>query len=355
MSYQLNRKIRDLTPYQPVTGEFRIRLDANESFLTPLAPLLDEIAAAAREAMFNRYPDPAAAEVCRLFAQYHGIDPAHVTAGNGSDELLMLLTEAFLQKGEKLLTVTPDFSMYAFYGFLSENPVVELQKDDTLQISVDEVLDTIRREQVRMMIFSNPCNPTGQGLCREEVRRLITGADEYGCLIVLDEAYMDFWDQSLIKEAADYENVILLRTCSKAFGMAALRLGFAVANPRLTNALRAVKSPYNVNSLTQAVGAVMLSHPDYLRECVQMILRSRDSLYEQLCSLQLPDAVLYKPCTNFVFFKSQRTDELFEGLRQAGISVRKMGRYLRITAGTEEENREVVSVIGQMMKGETRV
>lgn len=352
MSYQLNQKIRDLTPYQPVTESFRIRLDANESFLTPPPEMLQDIAEAAKTALFNRYPDPAASEVCRLFADYHGISPEHVTAGNGSDELLMLLTATFLQKGEKLMTIVPDFSMYSFYGTLSENPVLEVPKEDDLSISVDRVLETIRRERVRMVLFSNPCNPTGQGLCKDEVRRMIRGADEADCLVVLDEAYMDFWDQSLIKEAAEYENLILLRTCSKAFGMAALRLGFAVANRTLTNALRAVKSPYNVNSLTQAVGAVVLSRPDYLRDCVERILKSRDSLYQMLSSLPLEGAVVYPPCTNFVFIKTGRTEQLYDGLRRAGISVRKMGDCLRITAGTDEENREVTAVIGQLLEEE---
>lgn len=352
MPYQLNQKIRDLIPYQPVTESYRIRLDANESFLTPPSDILGEIAEASQNAMFNRYPDPAAAEVCRLFARYYGISSEHVTAGNGSDELLMLLTECFLQKGEKLMTIVPDFSMYAFYGTLSENPVIEVQKDDDFSISVDKALQTIWREEARMVLFSNPCNPTGQGLRREEVRKLIRGAEEANCLVVLDEAYMDFWDQSLIGEAADYSNLILLRTCSKAFGMAALRLGFAVANPILTNALRAVKSPYNVNSLTQAVGAVILSHPYYLHECVQSILRSRDSLYQMLCALDLRDTELYPPCTNFVFLKTARTAETFEGLKRMGISVRKMGEYLRITAGTDEENREVADAMGRLLKGE---
>ena len=96
-----------------------------------------------------------------------------------------------------------------------------------------------------MVIFSNPCNPTSLGLNREQVRRLITSVD---ALVVVDEAYMDFWDQSILQEVHQYDNVIVLRTCSKAVGMAALRLGFAVANPTITRALRAVKSPYTVNT-----------------------------------------------------------------------------------------------------------
>ena len=244
--YELNEKIRDLTPYDPITGSYPIRLDANESFLSLPEELRARIGEAAAHAAFNRYPDPLASELTSAFADFYGISPDLVTVGDGSDELLSLLCNAFLMKGESMMVLPPDFSMYAFYASIAEARVVTCPKGADLTIDVDAVIKKAREENVRLILFSNPCNPASTGLSRENARRLIRSVS---ALVVLDEAYMDFWDQSLLQEVESYDNLIILRTCSKALGGAALRLGFAVAAPRLTRALRAVKSPYNIGSL----------------------------------------------------------------------------------------------------------
>ncbi|CZT57332.1 pyridoxal phosphate-dependent aminotransferase [Solibaculum mannosilyticum] len=350
MAYQLAAKVRDLVPYDPIEGQYRIRLDANESFLLPPPWLQQEMEDGIRKAMCNRYPDPKAETVCRLFARYYGIKEELVTAGNGSDELIMLIAASFLEKGDKVVTVMPDFSMYAFYSSLSEVEVVEAPKREDLTIDVDELIQTVQRTGARALIFSNPCNPTSLGVEAQEVRRLIRSVQ---CLVVLDEAYMDFWDQSLLDEVEQYDNLLILRTCSKAFGMAALRLGFAVANPVLTRALHAVKSPYNVNSLTQGAGAAVLSHPDYLRECVGNILASRDDLYQKLKPMVdgWQNAGMAIPCTNFVHIRTPHARHLFEGLKEEGIAVRLIAGGLRICAGTPEENREVARVLKKLGGG----
>ena len=240
MAYTLAPKTEALTPYDPVEGEYRVRLDANESFLLPTDTDREKMARAAAEAALNRYPDPLATRLCEAFAARYQVKPALVTAGNGSDELISIILSTFLQKGEKVLTLSPDFSMYAFYTSITETPCITLPKKPDMTVDVTAVIDTIRREGVRLLIFSNPCNPTSVGLPRDGVRRLLRETD---ALVVLDEAYMDFWDQSMLGEVEAYDNLILLRTCSKALGMAALRVGFAVANPTLTGIIRAAKSP----------------------------------------------------------------------------------------------------------------
>lgn len=339
---ELNRKIRDLKPYDPITGTYAIRLDANESFVPLPMALQEEIQEKAASLAFNRYPDPTAAALCRSFAAYYDVPARLVTAGNGSDELISILCTAFLMRGETILTLEPDFSMYRFYGSLAEAACISLKKGESLKIDVDEVIHQAREHQAKLIIFSNPCNPTSLGLERDEVRRLIQSVS---ALVVLDEAYMDFWDQSLLGEVEEYDNLVILRTCSKAFGMAAIRLGFAVANPVLTNALRAVKSPYNVNALTQAIGEVVLREKDSVNKAISDILRSRDELYAQICQLEqeFPRAFhVYPTCTNFVLLKCARAKELYRVLLQRGIAVRFMEDYLRITAGSATENRTLL-------------
>ena len=338
--FLLNDKIKDLKPYDPEMGDTPIHLDANESFLPLPAPLLAELAAALPQVAFNRYPDPAARKLCQAFAAYYGVPAENVAAGNGSDELITVLFTGFLQRGEAFATLEPDFSMYAFNGYLQEARHVPIPKGEDYAIDVDSTVETCQRERVKLLIFSNPGNPTSIVCPREEVRRLIRGLPD--TLVVLDEAYMDFSDQSLLPEFQEYGNLLILRTCSKAFGMAALRLGFAVCQKPLADALRAVKSPYNVNSLSQAVGAAVLHHQDELQAARKTILAScrelRAGLERQ--ARQYPGRFTLLPGeTNFAALSMPDGEALLHFLRERGVAIRYTGGLVRITCGTPEENR----------------
>ena len=341
--YQLNEKIKDLKPYDPIQGSYRVRLDANESFLPLPQALVEEAKAAVERTAFNRYPDPAARELCQAFAACYGVQPQQVVAGNGSDELITVLFEAFLEKGDAFATVEPDFSMYAFNGHLHEARHVAIPKGKDLRLDVEAVAAACQREQVKLLIFSNPCNPTSLVCGREEMRKLIDSLPD--TLVVLDEAYMDFSDQSLLGEVEDHPNLLVLRTCSKAFGMAALRLGFAVCGKTLAGALRAVKSPYNVNSLSQAVGTAVLRRKGELDRALETILRSRDQLYAGLRELgeKYPGRFRLLPGeTNFAALEMENGPELLAYLARQGVAIRYTGGLVRVTCGAPEENKIVL-------------
>ena len=343
MAYTMNKKLQGLTPYDPGAGDYPVRLDANESFLTPPGWLREKIATALAAVPYNRYPDPKAAELCAAFADYYGIDPAFVTAGNGLDEVLFILATCFTEAGNTLCTVRPDFSMYQFYGHLGECRAAVYDKGESNAIDPDALIAFCQAEKADMLLFSNPCNPTSLGLPREDVRKIVR---EAGCLVVLDEAYMDFSDQSLIGEANEYDNLILLRTCSKMLGLAGLRLGFLVANETITAGFRAAKSPYNVNALSQAAGTAVLREKDYLDDCRRRVIASRDALYTALLPVCAAKGWrMDKPETNFVFVRPKDSLSVYEGLKTAGILVRRMGDYLRITAGSEAENARLAEAI----------
>lgn len=334
----LNDKIKKLTPYEPLQGDFGIRLDANESFISLPDSLRAALAKAAEKVEYNRYPDPLAEDVCKAFAAFFGLDYGLVTAGNGSDELISIIINCFADRGDKVICLSPDFSMYRFYSSLAELKVIELQKGNNLNIAADDIIKTIKAEKPRIVIFSNPCNPTGQGFSREDILKILA---ECNCLFVLDEAYMDFWNETVLDKVTEYKNLIVLKTCSKAFGLAALRLGFAVCDKELSLALKTVKSPFNVNSLTQEFGRIVLSDKKYLSECIENIKRSRDFLYENLKGLEkeFKDRIAVLPtCTNFVLIKTSAAVRIFEELLLQGIAVRCFNGFLRVTAGSEKEN-----------------
>ena len=157
MAYTCGPKASSLQPYDPVEGSYAVRLDANESYLLPDAATKAAMSAAVAALDFNRYPDPLATDACRAFANMYGVSPDLLTAGNGSDELISVILSTFLQKGEAMMVLMPDFSMYKFYTHITENRCVVYEKDADLQIDVDAVLQQAAAEDVRLIIFSNPC------------------------------------------------------------------------------------------------------------------------------------------------------------------------------------------------------
>ena len=342
----LNDKLTGLTPYDPTSAGDRVRLDANESFLPMPTAILARAEEKLRALTFNRCPDPAARELCQAFAARYGVPAENVVAGNGSDELISVLFLGFLEKGDAFATLEPDFSMYGFNGFLNEARQVKIPKKEDYSIDVEETVARCREEQVKLLIFSNPCNPTSVVLPREEVRQLVRGVPD--TLVVLDEAYMDFSDQSLLGEFADYDNLLILRTCSKAVGMAALRLGFAVGSKPLIDAVKAVKAPYNVNALSQAFGTAVLESGEELDRNLAEILASREVLIAGLKRLQeeYPGRFELLPCdANFAALVTPEDRGIYEYLWNHGVAVRLTGGVLRITCGAEAENQAVLAAL----------
>jgi len=293
--------------------------------------------------------------VIKAFAEYYGISAEMVTAGNGSDELISIITGCFLEKGDTVVTLYPDFSMYAFYSSLYELNVEIFEKPDDLSVNVDELIEFCKSKNAKALIFSNPCNPTSLGIEKADVRKILKGFDG---LVVLDEAYMDFWTESMLGEIGEYDNCIILKTCSKAVGMAAIRLGFAVACGKLTTALRAVKSPYNTDSVSQMMGRIIFSKRDYLESKRKAIIENTKKLYTGIKEFEKKSGLfdnVYESKTNFVFIKTKYYNEIFDRLLKESISIRKFDGFLRISAGNEYETEkllEKLKIILSEIKGD---
>ena len=340
---KIARKLQSLAPYEPTVEKFDIVLDANESFLSPSGELRSKINCALCDVALNRYPDPTASALCAAAAKYYGVELSQIVAGNGSDELISILLSSLLDSGSKIAISAPDFSMYAFYAHLAEIEVINAGKNE-LCPDADAMIKTVCESGADLLIFSNPCNPSGQGLMRNDVIRIIESCD---AIVVVDEAYMEFWDQSVIDCVGKYPNLIVLKTCSKAFGLAAARCGFALADKSVIDNIKKAKSPFNVNSFTQAAALAIFEDLEYIKESISKIICSREKLYTMLCDIGA-NPIACK--TNFVLIKTARAKEIWERLRKRGISVRHiMGDYLRITAGSDEENARVVAEIKEAL------
>ncbi len=352
---KLPEKLLNIEPYDPSVDKFDVKLDANENAVTVDREVQARISEALAKVELNRYPDPRASGLRKATAGVFGVAPENIGCGCGSDEILSILMNNFMARGGHVVMSDFDFSMYAFYAKNAELNVVTVPTDERLRLNPDALLDAVRRTNAGMLIFSNPCNPTGQGLPRDIVRRIVEKAD---CLVVVDEAYMDFWNQSIADEVDEYDNLIVLRTCSKAYGLAAIRCGFLLANPTLVGYFDNVRSPYNVNALTQAAGEAVLSDPDMTRRMALACTRRADSLRlmaRGLCAAHEWYFDYIPTVTNFALLKPKAEGGwsaayCYEQLKERRIGVRLLkNAYLRITAGTDAENSAVILALDDIV------
>jgi len=333
-------KIKKIEAYSPNLTPMSVRLDANESPFLPSKTVLDELAAAIYELPFNRYPDPYAADLIAQFCKVFGLEAGNVVAGNGSDELISIIVSGFLEAGDSVTVAMPDFSMYAFYSDLAGAASVNFEKTELFEIDFEKLLASVNESGSKMVLFSNPCNPTGWCARREDIVSFIERAN---AIVVVDEAYMEFSpiSESVMDLVNKYDNLIVLKTMSKAFGSAALRLGFMIAGAELVEAVNKIKSPYNVNTVSQVFGRIILSHYDEIKantEAIKANVCYLKAHLEKIGSDKIKK--IYDTSANFVFMDMESHEvaaEIKNELMKKSVAIRQMKHRLRITAGTKEE------------------
>ncbi len=338
--------------YVPDTSNPKIKLDANESPYPTPKSVLDAIKKEVSFDDINRYPDPEMKELLSAYGRHIGVSPDKIVAGDGSDELISLIINTFLCEGGKILICEPDFSMYAFYSEFAGCDIVRYEKQNGMDIDFSALAGAIEKENVRLVLFSNPCNPTGEISARKEILRL---ADTVNAIVVCDEAYMEFAPQneSVIADTESRDNLIVLKTVSK-IGLAGLRCGFAISNPELISALKKTKSPYNLNSITQKAVAVALNNYADIQKNVSLIKAEVACLHDALKPYEKSLGFeMRKSNANFVFLRftgAIEAKKLHAFLKENDVSVRLSGATLRITAGRPEETDALLLAVGKYSK-----
>lgn len=325
--------IRQLQPYSSArdeySGDARVFLDANEN------PFENEL---------NRYPDPLAYAVKEAWCQLNGLHPNQICLGNGSDEIIDLTIRIFCEPGQdEIIILPPTYGMYKVAADISGVAVKEIPLLPGFQPDTEAILRHANPHS-KVLWLCSPNNPSGNDFEAARMEALIS---QFPGIVVIDEAYLDFTNRpSYTQWLAQYPNLIVMQTFSKAWGLAGIRLGMAIASPQIIALFNKVKPPYNINRLSQQAALNALHRAEETRQKIDTLIGQRALLQQYLSSMAFVERI-YPSDANFLLVKTSHPRELYEFLLTRGIIVRDRSRQplcegcLRITVGTPEENEQL--------------
>lgn len=322
----------------------KIFLDANENAFGSVLPKIAGIT-------LNRYPDPLADSLRSKLAVYAGVKSAQILIGNGSDEIIWLLLFAFLGVKDEVVIPTPTFAMYEVFAGLTEGVVKKVALESDYSLNTDKVLQAVTKK-TKLIFLCSPNNPTGQVLPLADIEKILKKSQK---LVVVDEAYIEFAPaKTAVKLLKKYPNLLILRTFSKAWGLAGLRVGYALGNPEVIKILAKLRAPYSVDALSARLAEQALGKKAKMQEFVRKIVVERKKLMVELSELGLK---VFPSDANFLLVKFSDSAKVQQGLlKQAGIVIRDFGtkpglnNCARITIGTSAENAKLVSSLKKILK-----
>lgn len=289
----------------------------------------------------NRYPDPYQLELKSKLANIKMVNSSQVFIGNGSDEVIDLLIRSTCQPGkDKIVIFTPTYGMYEVSAALNNVEVVKMNLNKSFEINPESYSAILADEQVKLVIFCSPNNPTGNCLQRTLMESFI---EQFNGLVLIDEAYIEFSkEKSLINELDKYNNLVISQTFSKAYGLAAARIGVAYSNSFLISILTKVKPPYNVSLLNQQEALKVLENRAKIEQQIELICSERERLLVELAKIECVLKV-FPSDANFILVEISDANFVYQQLVGAGVVVRSRTKViencLRITIGTPDENK----------------
>ena len=346
--------LSELSGYHSPQVDVSIRLNTNEAPGPPPAAFRAAVAKAAEDVEWNRYPDRAATKLREAIGDLHDLDSSQVFVANGSNEVLQTVLLTFAGPGRKVLTFEPTYALHSHLARISGAEVVQAQRDDDFRVDVDHAVATILAERPAVTFLCSPNNPTGMVEPRETVLAVLDAVASVDGLLVLDEAYGQFADWSAIPLLSDDLPLVVSRTFSKTWAMAAARLGYLLAPAWLVDELEKVVLPYHLDSLKQAAGLAALDFVGDMDERVSLIVEERGRIVAHLASL---GATVWPSGANFVLFRPPAGDgeRVWQELLDRSILVRNTASWehlagcLRVTVGQPEENTAFCNALSEIL------
>ncbi len=339
-----------LEPYHVPSHSGVIKLDANENTYDFPQEVLEDVFRAVDGQTFGRYPDPSAEVLRTALAEYTGVAPDRIVVGNGSDELILTLMLAFAAGG-KVVIATPTFGMYAIHATIAGAEVVALPRRAGFSVDPEAVLAAAGRPGVRLVVLCSPNNPTGNTISPDVTAQILDGT---GAVVLLDEAYYEFCGETAVPLLARHPHLVILRTFSKAFGLAGLRVGYMLAGEEVTGMVRRIKQPFNLNAFSQLVAARLLTWRPVFERRIREICRSRDELLAAM--RRIPGVTVFPSRANFILFRTLfPAQQVYEGLLVRGVLVRLLDGpdlpgCLRVSVGQPDENAAFLQALTEVVE-----
>jgi len=285
--------------------------------------------------------------------------------GVGSDQIIDIITKTFLDKGDKALVLSPSFAMYKISTKVNHGEVEEIALDENFEIDKDAIIEKVNAlgktdilgkadavskagtAKIKILFLCTPNNPTGNSISLEDTKEIIGKSN---CIVVVDEAYAEFSKESIIPYLNNYNNLIVLRTFSKAYGLAGLRIGYAISSEEIINAMAIVKPPFNLSNFAEIAATEVLKDSEEYKRRIDIIVKNRDNLKKELSKLDF--LRVYDSDSNFLYIESQR--EIAAPLEKKGILIRKFEssspvEKVRVSVGDEETNKFLVECLKDLM------
>ncbi|ALL04970.1 histidinol phosphate aminotransferase [Pedobacter sp. PACM 27299] len=333
--------IKNLKPYSTARDEYKgqasVFLDANENgYGSPL------------DVNFNRYPDPLQLDLKDAISKIKGVPIENTFLGNGSDEAIDLLFRAFCEPGkDNVIILPPTYGMYEVSAGINNVEARKVNLLPNFQLDLEKIAEAID-ENTKLIFICSPNNPTGNSIIRTDIETVLAN---FNGLVIIDEAYINYAKQrTFIQELTEYPNLVILQTFSKAWGLAALRLGMAFAARPVIDILNKVKPPYNINQATQDLALKALENIAQVNEWIKITVTERENLSEELINLPIVKKV-HASDANFILIEVIDALKTYDALVNQGIIVRDRSKVtlcegcLRITIGTPQENEILLNAL----------
>lgn len=322
--------------------DVEVKLNQNESPFDLPSDLKKEIAVAAAKIPFNRYPHEQPHDLRHALAEYNDVAPESIIVGNGSNELTYTFGMALIDPGTPVVLPTPMFSLYEKVVRLADGDLTSVPPRSDLSFDTEAIIEAIQAHDPALTVITSPNNPTGLAMPFSDIERIVQAADGF---VVVDEAYVEFNPEgSALRLLREHPNVIVLRTFSKAYGLAGLRLGYMIAHPSVAREIMKARLPFMVDRLAELTALKLMGRPGLLQDRVEQMRTARRDLAKALRAMDGVDVV--PSHANFVLFRTDwPASELQAALAERGVVIRDMSgydalsHYVRVNAGTPGENK----------------
>lgn len=330
------------------------RLHANENWYNPLPEIKKQLSDRLLNIQLQEYPDPEAKNLKSAIGDYTGVEEEELICTNGSDELIKVIFDAFSKPGDSVVIHSPTFVEYSVMSNIRGCQLCPVEPKSDLSVDVDELINTSIRKNAAITFICTPNNPTGYIFSSRDLNKIIENVPG---LVVVDEAYAEFSQMSLLNTDYDKDKVIIMRTLSKAFGAAAIRVGYGVASSERIQAMNRVKMPYNLSAFAQESAIVLLENRHLLENVLKNIRHERMSVYARLSDIEANTQALevFPSYGNYILIRSPYYKEIYKALTASGLQVRKfehdknLNQCLRFSITQKQTNTAVVEIIRKVV------